>query len=210
MDSTRYQMKGAIATLKIINRLLDTVRNRGETAITVITVPRPDLQWAYTTAEDFRELSFTPTLLISNGHYRIFRHYMHPDNFDAVCFILPPTRHPDDIPPPEVLRVYSFDVVCPGEGGSPESRVNYSADHYVMYGFFPSGDVVTYDNEEAFIQKLTAVKNLDPSVPFGLAVYDVDLDDSGNTCASVNKYGAFSRLKQLRKLLDSFNDNYGE
>ncbi|KAL1427337.1 hypothetical protein MTO96_017624 [Rhipicephalus appendiculatus] len=101
--------------------------------------------------------------------------------------------------------------VCPGEGGSPEASLNYSAEHYVMYGFFPSGPVVaTYDNEESFVQKLTAVKNLDPSVPFGLAVYSVEHDDYNNTCASLNKYGAFSRLKQLRKLLDSFSDNYGE
>ncbi|KAL1427335.1 hypothetical protein MTO96_017622 [Rhipicephalus appendiculatus] len=235
--------------------------------VPIIAASKPSISFTHTLplALAVIELRFTPTLLISNGHYRIFRHYMHPDNYDAVCFILPPTRHPDDIPPPEVLRVYSFDVsspmyqlrsfyangsdtrgllgvslyarfsplaskdrvdiyqpckttycssyaeVCPNEDDSLEVSVNYSAEHYVMYGFFPIGPVVaTYDNEESFVQKLTAVKNLDPSVPFGLAVYGVELDDYENKCASLNKYGAFSRLKQLRKLLDSFNDNYGE
>ncbi|KAL1427342.1 hypothetical protein MTO96_017629 [Rhipicephalus appendiculatus] len=260
-EPTRDEMKAGIATLKVINRVLDTVRNRGETAITVMSFPNPNPVWASRFAENFRELRFTPTLLISNGFYRW------KDAEHHACFIMPPTRHPDDIPPPEVLRVYSFDVsspmyqlrsfyangsdtrgilgvslyarfsppaskdhvdiyqpcnttyfgiyaeVCPGGGGYLEGSVNYSAEHYVMYAFVSSGPhifSVTYDNEEAFSQKLTAVKNLDPSVSFGLAVYGVEDDDYANKCAPLNKYGAFSRLKQLRKLLDSFNDNYGE
>ncbi|KAL1427341.1 hypothetical protein MTO96_017628 [Rhipicephalus appendiculatus] len=252
-EPTRHEMKAAIATFKSINQVLDTLRNRGETVITVITFPHPDLKWAFNFAEDFRELNFTPTMLISNGHYR------NQDDKPDACFIIPTTRHPDDIPPPEVLRssplyqlrslyangtdaigllgvtlkaryvkpesrddmdIYqrctsrptsaSYAYVCPG-GFFKAASVNYSAEHYVMYGFLPSvSRIGTYDNEETFIQKLTTVKNLDPSVPFGLAVYNVDSDDYNNTCASVNKYGAFSRLKELRKLLDFFNGHYRE
>ncbi|KAH7942874.1 hypothetical protein HPB52_002051 [Rhipicephalus sanguineus] len=55
----------------------------------------------------FDELRFTPNLLILFGHYRLG------DNFRTNCAIMPPTRHPDDIPPDALLQDYSFDVATP-------------------------------------------------------------------------------------------------
>ncbi|KAL1427343.1 hypothetical protein MTO96_017630 [Rhipicephalus appendiculatus] len=212
---TRDEMKAAIASFKSINQVVDYVRNRGETAITVITVPQPHLEWAFSFAEDFRELNFTPTLLISNGHYQ------DEGERDGDCFIMPPTRHPEDIPPPEVQRVYNFDVSSPmyqlrslyangtdtrgllGVTLEGRNSKTESGDKVDIYKRCVSG----YTGFNRYVA-LTAVKNLDPSVPFGLAVYNVDSDDYNNTCASVNKYGAFSRLKELKKLLDFFKANY--
>ncbi|KAL1427345.1 hypothetical protein MTO96_017632 [Rhipicephalus appendiculatus] len=243
-------------TLKTINRVLDTLRSRGELAVTAITVPHPELQWASSFAEDFRDLQFTPHMFISIGYYR------YGDNKYNNCFIVPVTRHPEDIPPQDVLRSYSFDLSSPMYqlrylyangtdtagllGVSLYTRYaksasrdhvdfyqpcvphyvqygsyteecttypfNYSSEHYSMFAPVVSIPEYTmaYDNEDAFTQKLTAVKNLDPSVPFGLAVYHVYMDDYDNKCASLNKYGAFSRLKELRKLLDFFKANNSE
>ncbi|KAH7987750.1 hypothetical protein HPB52_025678 [Rhipicephalus sanguineus] len=104
---TRDQTKAAIATLKNINRVLDTLRNRGETAITAFAVPHPDLEWAFNFAEDFRELRFTPGMFISIGHYRLG------DEPRGFCYIVPPTRHPEDVPCRSILEDYSFDVSSP-------------------------------------------------------------------------------------------------
>ncbi|KAL1427346.1 hypothetical protein MTO96_017633 [Rhipicephalus appendiculatus] len=259
-NSTRQQTKAAIATLKTINGLLDTLRNRGEIAITAIAVPHPDLDWAFSFAEDFRELRFTPDMFISIGHYRLG------DEPLGFCYIVPPTRHPKDVPSQHVLRDYSFDVsspmyqlrylyangtvttgllgltlkgrfslpafgfdvdfyqlclpqatefgsyteVCPGGGGRLVAQLNYSAAHYAVFTQISSiSRTFTYDNEESFIQKLTAVKKPRPQPwPFGIAVYGVDYDDYDNSCGTLNRNGAYSRLKELRKLLDLFKSNY--
>ncbi|KAH8037992.1 hypothetical protein HPB51_020512 [Rhipicephalus microplus] len=101
---TQDGRKVALATVKKINRLLDTQRRRGHTAITAIALPQPDIRGTLSCIEDLRELRFTPNLVILFGHYRIG------DNLRTNCAIMPPTRHPDDTPPDELLEDYGFDV----------------------------------------------------------------------------------------------------
>ncbi|KAL1427230.1 hypothetical protein MTO96_017524 [Rhipicephalus appendiculatus] len=251
---TRYHTRSAIETLKTINWLLDIQRNLGETAITAIAIPHPEIAWAVSFAEDFSDVRFTPHLLISFGHYRLG------DDKRSICSIVPQTRHPDDVPPQDTLRDYSFDVstpmyqlrylysnitdikgavsvtlkgrwahpvssenvsfydacwseaipfgsyteVCPGGGGFVV-QLNYSTEHHATITYLTSIDrTFTYDNERAFAEKLCRVKALGTDVPFGIAVYDVDYDDSDNKCGYLNLFGAHSRLKALRKLVDYF------
>ncbi|KAL1427351.1 hypothetical protein MTO96_017638 [Rhipicephalus appendiculatus] len=257
MRPMRDKIKAALASVKKINRLLDTQRRHGHTAITAIAVPQPDLGWTLRYAEDFSELRFTPDLLILFGHYRLG------DNFRTNCVIMPPTRHPDDTPPEAILEDYSFDVgtpvlslrklydegtdtrgvvsvtlkgrwaepqftdnvdffkpcvsdfnigsfgritdVCPG-GGRLGAQFNYSTEHHALITYIAYlRRTFVYDDERAFAEKLCRAKSLGPSVPFGIAVYDIDFEDYENKCANQNRNGAFSRLKALRKVVDYFN-----
>ncbi|KAL1472693.1 hypothetical protein MTO96_022867 [Rhipicephalus appendiculatus] len=104
---TRDEAKKAVSTLKTINRLLDTQRNRGDFAITVIAVPHPEFEWSQAFAKYFSDLRFTPYLYISFGHYR------RGDNLRTNCAIMPPTRHPDDTPPDAIYQDYDYDLSTP-------------------------------------------------------------------------------------------------
>ncbi|XP_075726758.1 uncharacterized protein LOC142768632 isoform X1 [Rhipicephalus microplus] len=255
---TRYHTKAAVGTLKNINRLLDIQRSRGATVVTAISVSHPGLSWAISFAEDFRELRFTPHLFISIGHYRLG------DDKRGVCYIVPQTRDPDDIPTPDIFEDYNFNLatpmyqlqwlytngtntkgvvsvtlkgrwahpvsparvgfydpcwseaipfgsyteVCPSAVARPVSSLNYSTKHHAMITYVPKIDrTFTYDNEQAFAEKLCHVKALGTDVPFGVAVYDIDYDDYYNKCHNLNIYGTHSRLKALRKVVDYFKNN---
>ncbi|XP_077490942.1 uncharacterized protein LOC144101682 [Amblyomma americanum] len=65
-----------------------------------------------------------------------------------------------------------------------------------------------YDNEVGLCRKLCTVKSQRLSVPFGIAVYDLDYEDFSNTCGAVNKYGAFSRLQAIRIILNFFRTRF--
>ncbi|KAH8037026.1 hypothetical protein HPB51_008352 [Rhipicephalus microplus] len=193
----RYEVKVAIATYKRIKRLVDI--RRGVTAITAISVPHPNIAWAASFAEDFRQLRFTPSIVISIGHYR------RADDKHSVCAIMPPTRHPDDIPSERILRAYDFDLVCPSGGPMSTAPLNYSTKHHAMITYISKiRRTFTYDDERAFAEKLCRVKALRTDVPFGIAVYDVDYDDYYNSCYTLNLYRAYSRLKALRKVVNYF------
>ncbi|XP_075724180.1 uncharacterized protein LOC142766839 [Rhipicephalus microplus] len=105
MQPTRNDTRSAIKILERIKRLVDI--RRGVTAITAISLPHPNIAWAASFAEDFRALRFTPSIVISIGHYR------RADDKHSVCAIMPPTRHPDDIPSERILRAYDFDLSTP-------------------------------------------------------------------------------------------------
>ncbi|KAH7943385.1 hypothetical protein HPB52_007694 [Rhipicephalus sanguineus] len=44
---------------------------------------------------------------------------------------------------------------------------------------------------------------------FGVAVYDIDYDDHDNECASLNRFGRQSRLKQVKQTLDYMRLHHG-
>ncbi|KAL3197228.1 hypothetical protein MRX96_014837 [Rhipicephalus microplus] len=227
MQPTRNDTRSAIKILERIKRLVDI--RRGVTAITAISVPHPNIAWAASFAEDFRALRFTPSIVISIGHYR------RADDKHSVCAIMPPTRHPDDIPPERILRAYDFDLgrwtrpvnfrntgffgacssvdipfgsyteVCPSGGPMSTAPLNYSTEHHAMITHISKiRRTFTYDDERAFAEKLCRVKALRTDVPFGIAVYDVDYDDYYNSCYTLNLYRAYSRLKALRKVVNYF------
>ncbi|XP_037523787.1 uncharacterized protein LOC119401001 isoform X2 [Rhipicephalus sanguineus] len=213
IQPTRYHTQSAIETLKTINELLDTQRSRGQTVITAIAVPHPEIAWAISFVEDFSEVSFTPHLVISIGHYR------HGDDKPSTCTIVPPTRHPDDVPPQDILLNYGFDVSTPmyqlrylysqgtatigvvsvtlkGSWTHPLSSANVSFYDPCSPEAIPSGSYT----------ELCRVKALGTDVPFGIAVYGVDYDDYDDKCGTLNTFGAYSRLKALRNLVDYFKE----
>ncbi|XP_070379075.1 uncharacterized protein [Dermacentor albipictus] len=256
-STDRSRTRAAIATLKMINQLLDTQRQRGNFSITALALPHPDLDWSSAFDRDFNDLRFTPYLFITFGHYRFG------DNMAEHCFVMPPTRHPDDSPPDDIAKDYNFDLstavfslrelytqgtntrglvsvtlkgrwtepmfpdkvdfytrclsdrdiepfgsyteVCPG-GGSPfEARLNYSEKHYaVITTIRPIKRTFVYDDERSFAAKLCNVKALYSSVTFGIAVYDIDYDDHENKCSSLNRRNRNSRLKAVKKVVESF------
>ncbi|KAL1444897.1 hypothetical protein MTO96_029424 [Rhipicephalus appendiculatus] len=62
----------------------------------------------------FRNLDFTPYMILMFGHYR------YGDNTLENCAIMPPTRHPTDLPPELIARSYNFDL----------ASAAYSLSHY--------------------------------------------------------------------------------
>ncbi|XP_075559397.1 uncharacterized protein LOC142590884 [Dermacentor variabilis] len=98
------QTKAAISTLKEIDSLLVMQRQLGKRAISVLAVPDPQLDWGLSFAIYFSDVDFTPNLVISVGHYRFG------DNTVKNCVIMPPTRHPFDIPPEDIARDYNYDL----------------------------------------------------------------------------------------------------
>ncbi|XP_075726041.1 uncharacterized protein LOC142767712 [Rhipicephalus microplus] len=97
--------------------------------------------------------------------------------------------------------------VCPG-GGRLATQFNYSTEHHAVITYIAFlRRTFVYDDEKAFAEKLCRAKSLGHSVPFGIAVYDIDFEDYDNKCTKQNSNGAFSRLKVLRKVVDYFNEN---
>ncbi|XP_070379077.1 uncharacterized protein [Dermacentor albipictus] len=255
--AVRDQMKAAIATLKAMNRLLGTLRARGNFSITALAMPQPDLWWSLIFAADFTDIGFTPSLIITFGHYRFG------DNTVQHCAVMPPTRHPDDTPPDDIARDYKFDLstavssirallkaspnttglvsvtlkgrwtkprvpdsvdfftrcssdpkiesfgsyteVCPGGSSGAGARLDYSEKHYAVITYIKSKNrTFVYDDEKAFAAKLCHAKSMAPNVTFGIAVYDIDYDDFADTCRSLNKYNRYSRLRAVKKVVESF------
>ncbi|KAK8762699.1 hypothetical protein V5799_026037 [Amblyomma americanum] len=68
--------------------------------------------------------------------------------------------------------------------------------------------ILSYDNEVGLCKKLCTVKARQPSRYFGVAVFDLDYEDFSNACASMNREGAFSRLRAVRGVLNYFRTVY--
>ncbi|XP_049523130.1 uncharacterized protein LOC119454297 isoform X1 [Dermacentor silvarum] len=98
------QTKAAISTLKEIDSLLETRRQLGKVLISVLAIPDPELDWSLEFAIYFSDVGFTPSMVISLGHYRFG------DNTVKNCVIMPPTRHPFDLPPDDIARDYNYDL----------------------------------------------------------------------------------------------------
>ncbi|XP_049523117.1 uncharacterized protein LOC125945410 [Dermacentor silvarum] len=64
----------------------------------------------------------------------------------------------------------------------------------------------SYDDRVGLCKKLCTVQALDPTVKFGIAVFDLDYADFSNTCGS--KDGPFSRLHLIRSVLNFFRTRY--
>ncbi|XP_037505138.2 uncharacterized protein LOC119381323 [Rhipicephalus sanguineus] len=98
--------------------------------------------------------------------------------------------------------------VCPGGGARFVAHLNYSTEHHAVITYIANlRRTFVYDNERAFAEKLCRAKALGTDVAFGIAVYDLDFDDYEDKCASLNMYGAHSRLKALRMIVDYFKMN---
>ncbi|KAK8787799.1 hypothetical protein V5799_022429 [Amblyomma americanum] len=51
------------------------------------------------------------------------------------------------------------------------------------------------------------LKSQNDRLKFGIAIYDLEYDDYNNSCSDLNIYGAFSRLKMVRKVVEHFRSS---
>ncbi|KAK8762697.1 hypothetical protein V5799_026035 [Amblyomma americanum] len=56
--------------------------------------------------------------------------------------------------------------------------------------------------------KLCKVQALQAAKHFGIVAFDLDYEDFSNYCPTWNKYGNFSRLRTLRRILDFFRTEF--
>ncbi|XP_070380407.1 uncharacterized protein [Dermacentor albipictus] len=61
-----------------------------------------------------------------------------------------------------------------------------------------------YDNERGLCEKLCRVKSRNPQLRFGVAVYDLEYEDYADGCSDLNAFGAFSRIKMVRRVVDYY------
>ncbi|XP_049523441.1 uncharacterized protein LOC125945554 [Dermacentor silvarum] len=84
-------------------------------------------------------------------------------------------------------------------------NLKYSEALDAMYTYDNSLFVMfMYDDEEGLCRKVCNIKSKHEALEFGLAVYDLDYEDYYNNCSARNLFGAFSRLKMVRRLSTTF------
>uniref|UniRef100_A0A131YV15 Chitinase n=1 Tax=Rhipicephalus appendiculatus TaxID=34631 RepID=A0A131YV15_RHIAP len=101
---TQNDTRNTVAALKAIDSALEVPRQQGRTCISVLSVPESPIDYSLEFALHFSHLSFTPYMIL------MFSHYRYGDNTLENCAIMPPTRHPMDLPPELIARSYNFDV----------------------------------------------------------------------------------------------------
>ncbi|KAH7957101.1 hypothetical protein HPB52_015290 [Rhipicephalus sanguineus] len=74
----------------------------------------------------------------------------------------------------------------------------YDVQRYAMRTFDPGTQrMFVYDDEKALCQKLCLAKANNTDVAFGVAVYDLDYEDTDDTCSDLNSMGAYSRFQAV-------------
>ncbi|KAH7950043.1 hypothetical protein HPB49_018994 [Dermacentor silvarum] len=91
-----------------------------------------------------------------------------------------------------------------------KSHLKYSDALDAMYTYNDgSNTMFMYDDEEGLCKKMCYIKSKHEALEFGLAVYDLEYEDYNNNCSARNRFGAFSRLKMVRKIIDYFRSSSG-
>ncbi|XP_070396113.1 uncharacterized protein [Dermacentor albipictus] len=116
---------------------------------------------------------------------------------DAKYEILAATYYNKDEPP-----YIDIGQVCKNKDWSAGFREESPTGAY--YANTKIHRMVTYDNERSFRAKLCKGKRLITAAKYGLAIYDVNLDDPGNVCGN----GAYSRVRYLKKLMHFFIEKF--
>ncbi|KAK8757189.1 hypothetical protein V5799_000109 [Amblyomma americanum] len=89
------------------------------------------------------------------------------------------------------------------------SNFEYDPASYAMRTYnSQTGHIFVYDNEQSLCEKLCLAKANYTQVQFGLAVFDLDYEDGANACPALNRFGSFSRLKVMNRLLEFFTHQY--
>ncbi|XP_070396116.1 uncharacterized protein [Dermacentor albipictus] len=99
-------------------------------------------------------------------------------------------------------KVFYYLKVCKNKDWSAGFREESPTGAY--YANTKIHRMVTYDNERSFRAKLCKGKRLITAAKYGLAIYDVNLDDPGNVCGN----GAYSRVRYLKKLMHFFIEKF--
>ncbi|XP_077490937.1 uncharacterized protein LOC144101677 [Amblyomma americanum] len=87
-------------------------------------------------------------------------------------------------------------------------RLNYVQKVEAMYTYDRAHRTMfVYDNEEGLCRKMCQLKSQNDRLKFGIAIYDLEYDDYNNSCSDLNIYGAFSRLKMVRKVVEHFRSS---
>ncbi|KAH6933824.1 hypothetical protein HPB50_018308 [Hyalomma asiaticum] len=85
----------------------------------------------------------------------------------------------------------------------------HEVQRYAMRTFDPgTRRMFVYDNEQTLCQKLCLIKANYTKVPFGVAAYDLDYEDTDDTCADLNLRGAYSRLQVVRAVATFFANKF--
>ncbi|XP_077527733.1 uncharacterized protein LOC144139174 [Haemaphysalis longicornis] len=85
------------------------------------------------------------------------------------------------------------------------SKLQYDEVSRAMYTYEELRNLMfVYDDEKAICEKLCDIKDTYTLLRFGIAAYDLEYEDYENSCSRLNKFGAFSRLKMVRKIVEYF------
>ncbi|KAK8757188.1 hypothetical protein V5799_000108 [Amblyomma americanum] len=91
------------------------------------------------------------------------------------------------------------------------NNLAYDRPHYAMRTYDShTGHIFVYDNEQSLCEKLCLAKANYTQVQFGLAVFDLDYEDADNLCSALNRFGKFSRLNTMNRLLEFFTHQYND
>ncbi|KAL3196884.1 hypothetical protein MRX96_014974 [Rhipicephalus microplus] len=75
--------------------------------------------------------------------------------------------------------------------------------HETMHSFrLTPRSAVTFDSEDTIFAKMCKARRMVASVPFGLALFDAEFDDTSNECAATNKFGNFTLVRAARRSID--------
>ncbi|XP_077490946.1 uncharacterized protein LOC144101686 [Amblyomma americanum] len=103
------------------------------------------------------------------------------------------------------LSFGSYAQVCKDKALRP--HLHYDPSYEAVGTRDSSRNMFVYDNEEGLCRKLCSLKfqnKANRALRFGVAVYDLDYEDDRNACTDLNKFGAFSRLKMVRRVVDYY------
>ncbi|KAH7950245.1 hypothetical protein HPB49_021555 [Dermacentor silvarum] len=90
------------------------------------------------------------------------------------------------------------------------SHLKYSDALDAMYTYNVGSRIMfMYDDEQGICRKVCNIKSRHWALQFGLAAYDLEYEDYSNNCSTRNRFGAFSRLKMVRKIVDYFRRSSG-
>ncbi|XP_072141374.1 uncharacterized protein [Dermacentor andersoni] len=98
-------------------------------------------------------------------------------------------------------EIDSFTSVC----GDAEYAAHIARDeaHETMHSFRLSPrSAVTFDSEDTIFAKMCKARKMVASVPYGLALFDAEFDDTSNECSATNKFGNFTLVRAARKAID--------
>ncbi|KAH6941503.1 hypothetical protein HPB50_019160 [Hyalomma asiaticum] len=108
-------------------------------------------------------------------------------------------------------EVDNFALVC--DDAEYTAHIKRDEVHETMYSYrLNPRSAVTFDSEDTIFAKMCKARKMMSSVPYGLALFDAEFDDTSNECATTNKFGNFTLVRAARRAVDyvygpTFNEN---
>ncbi|KAL1427331.1 hypothetical protein MTO96_017618 [Rhipicephalus appendiculatus] len=95
----------------------------------------------------------------------------------------------------------SYTEVCEDRSFTEDTQNKLSV-YGTLYYNRNDGRMFAFDNDTTFNEKLCRLRAQHLSFAIAVAAYDVDYDDYSNVCAPINPFSEFSRLVNLKYVLD--------